>query len=244
MGHNYGSPLTILFTFLMASGSYMFARAKTFTIVNDCKETVWPGIITHSDNFSGGGFALKPGQSAVYNAPAGWSGRIWARTGCNFSHDTGTGTCQTGSCGTQLNCTGPSSPPNTIAEITVGGDTDFYDVSLVNGFNLPIYILPLKGKGNCSIAGCDGDLRQSCPSQLAVKENGTVIACKSACDEFDTDEYCCRGSYADPAVCKPTNYSMSFKQVCPAASSYALDDRSTIIACSGSEYIVAFCASR
>lgn len=217
-------------------------NTKTFTLVNNCKEPIWPAIITRGYNNHGAGFTLKEGQTALYNAPAGWSGRIWARTGCNFDKN-GTGTCQTGSCGTSLNCTRPSDPPNSIAEFTLG-EPDFYDVSLVDGFNLPIVISPIKGNGNCSIAGCDGDLRQNCSSELAVKSDGKVIACRSACDVFNTDEFCCRGAYSDPVTCLPTNYSKSFKQVCPAASSYAFDDRTSIITCTASDYIVTFCTSR
>ncbi|KAJ4839092.1 hypothetical protein Tsubulata_037198 [Turnera subulata] len=235
--------LTFMFIFfIFASGQNTSTNVKTFTLVNHCEETIWPAIITKGDDNHGDGFSLKPDQTALYNAPSGWSGRIWARTGCNFDKN-GTGTCQTGSCGTSLNCTAPSSPPNSIAEFTLG-DLDFYDVSLVDGFNLPIVISPVKGKGNCSIAGCDGDLRKNCSSELAVKSDGKVIACRSACEVFNTDEYCCRGAFQDPVACLPTNYSMSFKQVCPAASSYALDDRTTIITCSASDYIVTFCASR
>ncbi|PNT55778.2 hypothetical protein POPTR_001G210400v4 [Populus trichocarpa] len=233
----------VLMNITVAAGQNASTNAKPFTLVNNCKEMIWPGIITKGDSNRGEGFALKPGQTAIYNATVGWSGRIWARTGCNFDK-TGTGTCQTGSCGTSLNCTGPSNPPNTIAEFTLGDDVDFYDLSLVDGYNLPIVISPINGKGNCSIAGCEGDLRQNCSSELAVKSNGKVIACRSACNAFNTDEYCCRGAFADPAACQPSNYSRSFKQVCPAASSYAFDDRASIITCSASEYIIIFCASR
>ncbi|KAK8530076.1 hypothetical protein V6N12_060834 [Hibiscus sabdariffa] len=49
--------------------------------------------------------------------------------------------------------------PVTIAEFTLG-DIDYYNyVSLVDGFSLPIVINPGGGEGNCSTAGCDGDLR-------------------------------------------------------------------------------------
>ena len=225
------------------AGQNTSTNGKRFTLVNNCEDTIWPGIITKGDNYHGEGFTLKPGQTTFYNASVGWSGRIWGRTGCNFDKN-GTGKCQTGSCGTSLNCTGPSNPPNSIAEFTLGADADFYDLSLVDGYNLPIAISPINGVGNCSIAGCDGDLRQNCSSDLAVKSNGKVIACRSACDVFNTDEYCCRGAFADPEACQPSNYSRSFKQVCPAASSYAFDNRASIITCSASEYIVTFCASR
>lgn len=211
---------------------------QTFTLVNYCKETIWPGI-THSENFTNGGLTLKPGQSAVYNAPAGWNGRIWARTGCDFDKN-GSGKCQTGGCGTNINCTGPGSPPATIAEFTLG-EPDYYDVSLVDGFNLPISVKAVNGSGNCSTAGCDGDLRQNCPPQLAAKEDGKVIACRSACDVFNTDEYCCRGMYGSPGTCLPSNYSQSFKKVCPAAYSFAYDDPTSIITCTGADFIVTFC---
>ncbi|XP_021286874.1 pathogenesis-related protein 5-like [Herrania umbratica] len=242
MAHNV-SLLFCIFVFL-ASGAKMNANAKNFTLVNQCKETIWPAIITDgSGNFHGEDFKLEPGQTAIYNASDGWSGRIWGRTGCNFDTKTGDGTCQTGSCGTSINCTSAGSLPVSIAEFTLG-DTDFYDVSLVDGFNLPIVIKPGGGKGNCSTAGCDGDLRQNCSSDLAVKDNGKVVGCRSACDAFNMDEYCCRGTYGDPVSCLPTNYSKSFKQVCPAASSYAYDNRVSIITCSASDYLVAFCALR
>ena len=210
--------------------------------MNQCKETIWPAVITKGGNFHGEDFTLESGQTASYNASEGWSGRIWGRTGCNFDKN-GTGTCQTGSCDTTINCTSPGSLPVSIAEFTLG-DIDFYDVSLVDGFNLPIVIKPGGGKGNCSTAGCDGDLRQNCSSNLAVKKNDKVVGCRSACDAFKTDEYCCRGAYEDPVACLPTNYSKSVKQVCPAASSYAYDNRVTIISCSASDYMVAFCATR
>jgi len=215
--------------------------SKNFTLVNNCKETIWPGI-TRSDNHSGDGFTLKPGQSTVYTAPEGWSGRIWARTGCNFDNN-GNGKCQTGGCGTNLNCTGPGSPPATSADFTLG-EPDFYDVSVVDGFNLPIVVKPVNGSGNCSTAGCDGDLRQNCPSELATKENGKVIACKSACGAFNTDEYCCRGTYGNPATCLASNYSRIFKQVCPVAYSFALDDPTSLITCSKADFVVVFCGSR
>ncbi|KAG6711269.1 hypothetical protein I3842_05G043900 [Carya illinoinensis] len=235
------SHLNLFIFTIIASVIKLSESTRTFTIVNYCKDTIWPGI-THGENFSGGGFALKPRQSAVYTASPGWGGRIWARTGCNFDKK-GNGKCQTGSCGTILNCTAPSSPPTSIAEFNLG-QIDYYDISLVDGFNMPIVVKAVNGTGNCSTAGCDGDLRQNCPSELTLKADGKVVACRSACDVFNTDEYCCRGMYGNPSTCLPTNYSKSFKQVCPAAYSFAYDDPTSVITCTGADYIVAFCASR
>lgn len=215
--------------------------ARVFTIVNNCKETIWPAVIP-GDHFDGGGFVLKPHQSAVYTAPVGWSGRIWARTGCKFD-SSGNGPCQTGACGNSLKCGSAGKTPASLAEFTLAA-TDFYDVSLVDGFNVPVAVRPINGRGNCSAVGCDADVRPKCPSELSMKAKGKVIACRSACDVFDTDEYCCRGVYGNPVTCKPTYYSKLFKEACPNSYSYAYDDPSSIFTCSGADYVIAFCSSR
>ncbi|KAK9271449.1 hypothetical protein L1049_027040 [Liquidambar formosana] len=236
--------LSVLLIFaLISSGAKLSESARIFTIINDCKEIIWPAIFP-GENFNGGGFALKPSQSIVLTAPVGWSGRIWGRSGCKFDKN-GNGTCETGSCGTSLKCGGEGSgaTPASLAEFTLA-NLDFYDVSLVDGFNLPIAVKPINGKGNCSVAGCDSDLRSSCPSELAVKMNGKVVACRSACDVFNTDEYCCKGVYGNPTTCRPTYYSKKFKQACPTAYSYAYDDPTSIFTCSGTDYVITFCSSR
>jgi len=224
-----------------STGTKWSESARVFTIINSCDQTIWPAI-TPGENFNGGGFELKPGQSIVFHAPVGWSGRIWGRTGCKFD-STGTGTCETGSCGSTLKCSASGKPPASLAEFTLAA-LDFYDVSLVDGFNLPMSVTPMNGKGNCSVAGCVADLRPHCPQELAVKSNGKVISCRSACDVFDRDEYCCRGVYGNPVVCQPTYYSKIFKQACPTAYSYAYDDPTSIMTCTASDYVISFCSSR
>ncbi|KAJ7965610.1 Pathogenesis-related thaumatin family protein [Quillaja saponaria] len=226
---------------VVSSGPKLCESARIFTIVNNCKETIWPAI-TPGNNFNGGGFPLKSGQSVVFTAPVGWVGRIWGRTGCNFDKN-GKGSCQTGSCGSSLKCTASGKPPASLAEFTLAG-VDFYDVSIVDGFNIPLVVTPINGKGNCSVAGCDGDLRSSCPSELALKANSKTLACRSACDVFNTDEYCCRGVFGNPVTCKATYYSKKFKEACPNAYSYAYDDPTSIFTCSGTDYVIAFCSSR
>ncbi|KAH0876127.1 hypothetical protein HID58_073489, partial [Brassica napus] len=215
--------------------------ARVFTIVNSCDQTIWPAI-TPGENFSGGGFKLKPGHSIVFKAPVDWSGRIWGRTGCKFDK-TGTGSCETGSCGSNLKCSTSGKQPASLAEFTLSS-VDFYDVSLVDGFNLPMTVNPVNGTGNCTVAGCVADLTLRCPAELAVKSKGRVISCRSACDVFDTDEYCCRGVYGNPSTCRPTHYSKIFKKACPTAYSYAYDDPTSIFTCSGSDYVISFCSYR
>lgn len=239
---NINSKFLVQFNLLVRTGQRTCESARVFTFVNYCKETLWPAV-TPGENFNGGGFVLKPGQSAVYTAPVGWtSGRIWARTGCNFDKN-GNGSCQTGSCGPTLKCGSSGKTPASLAEFTFTTE-DFYDVSLVDGFNVPISIKPVNGKGNCSAVGCDSDLRPNCPKELAVKVNDKIVGCRSACDVFNADEYCCRGVYGNPATCKPTFYSKKFKEACPTSYSYAYDDPTSIFTCTGADYNIAFCASR
>lgn len=221
----------------------------TFTFTNRCGGTVWPGVLANSGSspLQTTGFALGAGETRSLTAPAGWSGRFWARTGCAFDAS-GKGSCATGDCGSgEVECHGEgAAPPATLAEFTLGGSggKDYYDVSLVDGFNLPMVIKPVNGQGNCSAAGCDGDLRQTCPSELAVRANGRTVACRSACDVFNTDQYCCRGQFGNPATCQPTFYSKKFKEACPTAYSYAYDDRSSLLTCSNADYTITFCSDR
>lgn len=47
--------------------------------------------------------------------------------------------CETGDCGNRLQCNGAGGvPPVTLVEITLNGHggQDFYDISLVDGFNV------------------------------------------------------------------------------------------------------------
>ncbi|XP_068663990.1 pathogenesis-related thaumatin-like protein 3.5 isoform X2 [Aristolochia californica] len=230
-----------LFVILLLSELKMSESARVFTLINDCKDTIWPAV-TPGESFGGGGFPLKSGQSIVFTAPVGWVGRIWGRTGCNFDK-AGKGSCQTGGCGNSLRCSASGKNPATLAEFSLAS-LDYYDVSLVDGFNLPLVVTPVNGKGNCTVAGCDGDLRKDCPQELAIKTNGETVGCKSACEVFDKDEYCCRGVYGNPVTCQPSYYSKKFKAACPTAYSYAYDDPTSIFTCSSTDYILTFCSNR
>ena len=141
-----------------------------------------------------------------------------------------------------------------MAEFTLGGTsgTDFYDVSFVDGYNVPMTITPVGGAqptpGNpywCGVAGCGVDLNANCPSALRqIDASGRTVACKSACEAFNTDQYCCRGAYATAATCNPAqwpvNYASYFKSNCPYAYSYAYDDPTSTFTDANADYKITF----
>ncbi|KAK1363471.1 PR5-like receptor kinase [Heracleum sosnowskyi] len=232
---------------ILTAGAY---AATTFTLINQCAYPIWPGLLSAAgtSQLPTTGFALQPGQSNSISIPTSWSGRLWARTSCSLD-STGKFTCETADCGSgKLECAGSgATPPASLAEFTLngGGGLDFYDVSLVDGYNVPITVEPKGGKfGNCMAIECATDLNAACPKELAVVGTNGTVACKSACEAFGDPKYCCSGAYNTPDTCGPSTYSQYFKSVCPQAYSYAYDDGSSTFTCGGaSEYVITFCHS-
>lgn len=228
--------------------------STTFTLLNKCEHTVWPGILSNAgvSPLSTTGFVLQKGESRTITAPSSWGGRFWGRTHCT-TDSTGKFSCVTGDCGSgKLECSGNGAkPPATLAEITLDGHggLDFFDVSLVDGYNIPMLFAPQGGSGqNCTSTGCVDDLNDACPSELKVRsaDGGGGVACRSACEAFQQAQYCCSGAYGSPDTCKPTSYSEIFKSACPRAYSYAYDDKSSTFTCSSSSvssYTITFCPS-
>ncbi|CAL9773814.1 unnamed protein product, partial [Musa acuminata subsp. burmannicoides] len=117
------------------------SHAATFDIVNQCSFTVWAAAVP------GGGRQLDPSQTWSINVnPGTTGGRVWARTDCSFD-GSGSGSCQTGDCGGLLECQGYGTPPNTLAEFALNQfqNMDFIDISLVDGFNVPMDFSPTSG---------------------------------------------------------------------------------------------------
>nr|BCX99724.1 thaumatin-like protein [Zostera marina] len=206
---------------------FTITSAATFTVINKCSYTVWAGAVP------GGGMQMNPGQRWTLNVPAGTAGaRIWPRTGCNFD-GSGRGSCQTGDCGGVLKCTGFGKPPNTLAEYALNqySNLDFFDISLVDGFNVPLEFQPTSGCNKWPT--CSANLNNGCPGALQ-----TSGGCNNPCTVFKTDQYCCTNNYN----CQPTTYSKYFKQKCPTSYSYPKDDPTSTFTCpGGTNYNVIFC---
>lgn len=167
------------------------------------------------------GFILAPAADTVYEVPNVWkASRLWGRTDRK----------QTG--------------PATLIEWTMG-KRDWYDISLVDGYNLPITITPVPGTYTtidstdpfqCGTISCSEDLLASCPEDLRKTDAlGLTTQCLSACARWNKDEYCCRGDYDTDSTCTPDAWEKDwprlFKAACPTAVTYAFDDSSDTFVC-------------
>ncbi|MBA0591803.1 hypothetical protein Gorai_008801 [Gossypium raimondii] len=242
MGCLHLSSTFLSFLFLISLLSEV--NPASFKIVNRCRHTIWPGFLSgaNTPQLPTTGFVLNPGKSRTVTIPRSWSGRLWGRALCG-QDSSGKFVCLSGDCGSgQIECSGSGAkPPATLAEFTLNGDggLDFYDVSLVDGYNLPMLVVAKGGKGgNCSATGCLLDLNGACPPQL--RGDGGV-GCRSACEAFGDPQYCCSGAFGTPDVCHPSVFSLFFKHACPRAYSYAYDDVTSTYTCAGADYVIIFC---
>ncbi|KAK3363279.1 thaumatin family-domain-containing protein [Lasiosphaeria hispida] len=161
-------------------------------VTNACPEDIWPGIGTQNGIGPGtGGFALGAGSSRRMYVSPDWQGRVWGRTNCSFNAD-GTGpsnlngvngngaSCLTGDCFGRLDCEFTGQVPTTLAEFNLIGGMDgkqtFYDISLVDGYNLPLAIIYVPAKNttwippnltNCACIASSGYLDEPARSGLA-----------------------------------------------------------------------------
>ncbi|XP_068310405.1 osmotin-like protein [Pyrus communis] len=243
-------PLLSATTFLILSAVVHanYPSPSILTLVNNCPFPIWPAIQPNSGHpvLERGGFFLNALTHRSFPAPTQpWSGRIWARTHCtqNGPHFS----CLTGDCGGRLECNGAGgATPSTLAQISLhhGGPADLYSygVSLVDGFNVPLTVTPHEGHGVCPVVGCKANLLATCPDRLKVTSPKGVVACKSACEAFGTDELCCRNHYNSPQTCRASGYSQFFKQACPTTFTFAHDSPTLMHQCSSPrELKVIFC---
>ncbi|KAH9902829.1 Osmotin thaumatin-like protein [Cubamyces lactineus] len=252
---------SVVVTFSLAS---TVAATRTFRVFNKCGYTIWY-IFTDLNVGSAVPNQLRghvpweqPASNVTtFEVPDNWvSGRIWARHGCDFTNGgTGPETCLTGGCNGGLECdphTGTGVPPATLAEFTLGinGAADSYDVSVVDGHNIPMRI---DNNKNCPVADCAVDLVATCPGPLAspMDANNKAVGCKTACSAGLSgygNPDCCSGNFSTPATCPSSGvqYYSYFKGKCPNAYAYAFDESSgtALWSCDSSlkaDYTITFC---
>ncbi|XP_058722793.1 G-type lectin S-receptor-like serine/threonine-protein kinase LECRK1 [Vicia villosa] len=167
---------SILLAILLLPVSANDLDQKYFMLVNQCKFIVWPASFSTARNTTlETNFSLKMWDRFTVWAPPNWNGHVWGRTLCrNNSATGGNFSCITGDCGTgKQSCDGMRDmPPATLAEFRLGNNgLVFYNVDVVEGFNIPIVVVPIGVSGenvNCSTAGCLTNINNMC-----AKDNGT-----------------------------------------------------------------------
>lgn len=207
--------LATLITALAGMSSLVYAAPTSnvqITVQNNCAYSIQVNKLTNEQS-TGTANVVAAGKSTGFSVSPTWAGRIWGRKGCTGSTD-----CQ------------PSAPAS-LAEFRLSGanDVDYYDVSFVDGFNLPMKIAPNSGTASgyyCGIPACT--TLPSCPSNFQVKSGNTVIGCSSAC--LMTGD------------CDENKYTEAIKSVCPHVYTYATDDSTSMFACTPSNgFTVTFC---
>ena len=130
-------------------------------IANWCSDDIYPAFITQGgEGPKENGFQLSSGANQTIYVTSDWQGRVWGRTNCSFSdngHSSGGSACSTGDCGGALNCEIAGQSPATLAEFTLQGSMQqtYYDISLVDGYNLPMAIVLLPN-GNSQLQSLSG----------------------------------------------------------------------------------------
>ena len=232
----------------------------------------------------GGGFRLLADTGSKEDSHSlvvsrGWQVSFWGRTGC--SADDNNLNCDTGAALSNIDMKDKlkaggigSTFPATKGEIKFDGygDQDYYDISIVDGFNLPVQIELVTGtykkvgrsdsQYDCTIAGGGADLNVKAASELPLltsKKNGNIIGVLSACKYSkistgsENPAYCCLPPYLNKN-CNPAtwpanvNSAKLFKKYYPLAYSYAFDDAASTFTCRNNgpakytEYLVTFCS--
>ncbi|KAJ7234002.1 thaumatin [Mycena rebaudengoi] len=237
--------------------SFSTVSARQFTVKKTAR--ILPAIFTdpnvgQSKPAQPTGWEAPAGNTVTFQVPDDWAaGRIWLFV--VLSHKPAVSACSAGSCNGGLECAaagGTGVPPVTVAEWTLGknGSPDNYDVSVVDGFNIPMSVVPT---GGCPQASCPVDLNPGCPAPLQLAGPGGIAGCKSACsanlDGNAADSpNCCSGSHNVPETCPPSGVQFYdyFKKPCVNAYAYAYDESSktALWTCDSglkADYVVTFC---
>lgn len=175
---------------------------------------------------------LEPGKSFRYNlyeteSNVRWSGTIWASTGCDRLNGCLTGVCYSPE--TNYICPAYVGPggPTTKAEFTLSDSyKDYYDVSNIDGTNLPMMISPdnpvfpspeqQENQNIKKVGGGVGAWVRRALSRRAgcLGVNGAIVSSwRALCGETSIH------AYAVPLIIAPTTPPPPFPSACPLRAS-------------------------
>ncbi|KAG8384755.1 hypothetical protein BUALT_Bualt04G0151400 [Buddleja alternifolia] len=176
----------ILVSIFLPSG-----KACTFYISNKCPCPIWPATAPNTGHpvIANGGFHLPPNKTRKVHAPGDWSGRIWARTGCNFDSTIHNPACETGDCDGKLECNGAIGlPPVTLVEVTLQYDNQKPSFTMLASSTATICRPRVQNKygspAKCKPSVYSRLFKDACPNYVsyAFETPLPLVAC-------DSDEY-------------------------------------------------------
>lgn len=232
------------------------------SVTNQCNFPVWMATTPNANKapLPDGTVKLDLGQSHDYSIAAeGWAGRLWPKTGCDSN---GTN-CTAGEAVPPCPPSGCQPPADTKVEFyfpnLASHEGSWYDISLVDGYSLPMEIKPRGGEsGSCITTKCNLSLDQ-CPQNetqglgdLRIIKNGKVVQCLSPCKKCNYPppfgqgkpenqepglSVCCPTPPVTPEQCRTgpvvqTKFVQTVRRACPSAYSYAYDDQAGLHSCS------------
>ncbi|WVO22449.1 uncharacterized protein IAS62_003779 [Cryptococcus decagattii] len=253
LNHLFIPSITTLFSLLLFLSTHALA-VHQLTVSNKCSSSIYVAVGGKGGALTTIGGAAQPGgwkQALGYysfNVPDGWNiGRICARTGWNT-----------------IKCSGSEygKPGATLAECTIDiNHMDSYDISIVDGYNLPMEITssdPSCAKGSC---GTETDIFTQCDPSLVYPTNSDKIySCNSACGNLiqfrkffadaNNSPVCCvhNGVAVHHINCPNTyiSFYQTMKRMCHNAYVYSDDDMydDAVFTCPStnkSSYTITFC---
>ncbi|OXB36198.1 hypothetical protein J007_04076 [Cryptococcus neoformans] len=275
LNHISASSITALFSLVLSLSTPSLA-VRQMTVSNKCSSSIYVAVggkggalTTTGGAAQPAGWKQAPGDFS-FNVPDGWNnGRIWARTGCTLNGNTLD--CVVGGCsGNTVKCSGTEygKPGATLAEFTIDVNSmDSYDISIVDGYNLPMEITSSDSscaKGSC---GTETDILTQCdPSLVYPKNSDKIYSCNSACGnlfqfqdgtggslisaDVNNSPVCCvQNGVAVHHVNCPNTYIpfyQTMKKMCHNAYVYSDDDmyEDAVFTCSSTgkpSYTITFC---
>lgn len=205
---------------------------RCLRFINECAQPIWAGASGEED--PAGAFDavswLDPQECIAVTVREAQSARAWGRTACTGDACVGDGNAGRG----------------TLVQLNLPAQgTDFYDVSLVDGFNVPMAMIPVPAGFSahgepCRAASCAADLTVVCPPELLrYDDQGEVAYCASSCRACDDcpgcddcadpgglacspcgtfADFCCTGQ-----ACQANEHTMLWKSLCPDAITFPMD---------------------
>jgi thaumatin family protein len=220
-------------------------KARKLYIVNNCTYDIWTFSLDSSNSHTfpnDAPFKVAAGEKYVFGWSNKFSGRVWGRSEC-----TGTGG--------NLKCAETGN--DTLAEFTLnqGKASDWYDMSLVDGFTIPTGIVQLDaaftpdptyvvgGKvanSRCASPVCAVDLDLNCPASQQRKDSaGKVVTCVNG--------------MSTNGGAGPTPVTSYMKMGCPTSYTFPYDDPQSLFTCPSIEqnngvgakdYAVVYCPTQ